>query len=108
MGHGDKWQWQNFNENMNANDIYLQKFTAQNTFAEAPLSVQPNKIVATDSASNLIMVSASMFITTAQTASLATSASYSNTASYLQLWDSGLGQYVIITSVNMVLTASRI
>jgi len=66
----------------NPKDIYLQRFTSQNTFEEAPLSIRPNSVVVTDANSNLTMVDTSSFIAGTGSIEFAISAAFSTSASY--------------------------
>ena len=70
-------------------DIFLERRTANQTFEEAPLHVQPNSIIVSDAFGNLAMVDTASFIAgtgsvhSAVSSSIAESASYATTASYL-------------------------
>jgi hypothetical protein len=47
--------------NYNTKDVFLERATANQTFEEYPLRIQPNSVVVTDAYGNLAMVPASSF-----------------------------------------------
>ena len=65
-----------------AKDIFTQRKVVDGTFEEYPLVVQPNSVIVTDAANNLIMVTTASLIAGTGSIEFATSASYANTASY--------------------------
>ena len=68
--------------NYNPKDIFLQRRTETQTFEEHPLVVQPNGVVITDEAGNLVMISSASFLAGTSSIDFAISSSNAISASY--------------------------
>ena len=68
--------------NYSNKDIFLQRRTSTGTFEEHPLVIQPNSVVITDTAGNLVMVNTASFISGTGSIEFAVSSSFSTTSSY--------------------------